>query len=128
MKKTLFAAMAATLLLGSHSIAAKVTYEDAVASSAGFYENNNAVNKAPTMSGLGPDEQKELSSSFGIGKWANSSYTAAYNQSTIQISGTVLGADCTPIGVFGKLTKEECEHVGNGDFDCNTRAFYYHCQ
>jgi len=128
MKKTLLAAMTATLLMGSHAMAAKVTYEDAVASSADFYEHNNSVNKPPQTVGLTEGELQEKDVSYGVGKWANSSYTAAYNQSTIQISGTVLGADCTPIGVFGKLTKEECEHVGNGDFDCNTKAFYYHCQ
>lgn len=126
MKKTLLAAMAATLLMGSHAMAAKVTYEDAVASHTDLYEN--AVDKPPQTVGLTEGELQEKDTSHGVGKWANSSYTAAYNQSTIQISGTVLGADCTPIGVFGKLTKEECEHVGNGDFDCNTKAFYYHCQ
>ncbi|YCO02371.1 hypothetical protein ACB087_10350 (plasmid) [Vibrio sp. VNB-15] len=128
MKKTLLTTIAAILVLGSPISVAKVTYEDAVASSSAFYEANNAVNIAPPDKGLTDGELQDKDASYGIGKWANSSYTAAHNQSTIQISGTVLGADCTPIGVFGKLTKEECEHVGNGDFDCNTKAFYYHCQ
>lgn len=69
MKKTFFAAITATLLLGSHAIAAKVTYEDAVASSSGFYEANNAVNKSPSLSGLGDKEKPKSGSANEMGKW-----------------------------------------------------------
>ncbi|HFQ5065518.1 TPA: hypothetical protein ACGUVR_004068 [Vibrio vulnificus] len=61
MKKTLLAAMAATLLFGNPAMATKVTYEDAVASSAGFYAANNAINTPPSARGLDAEEQQEKS-------------------------------------------------------------------
>ncbi|MEK0272069.1 hypothetical protein WM008_20640 [Vibrio vulnificus] len=59
MKKTLLAAMAATLLFGNPAMATKVTYEDAVASSAGFYAANNAINTPPSARGLDAEELQE---------------------------------------------------------------------
>lgn len=65
MKKTLVAAMAATLIFGSHAMAAKVTYDDALASSSGFYEANNAVNISPSKNGLGPEETPSVPTDNG---------------------------------------------------------------
>ncbi|EHD1698875.1 hypothetical protein JR728_004536 [Vibrio vulnificus] len=58
MKTIPLSAFIASLLLSTATFAEKVTYEDAVASSAAFYETNNAVNSPPSDRGLGPEEQQ----------------------------------------------------------------------
>ncbi|CAH1237675.1 exported protein of unknown function (plasmid) [Vibrio harveyi] len=69
MKKTLLTTVAVTMLFSSYAMAAKVTYEDAVKSSSDFYEANNAVNKTPSPSGIGPDETQTGSSANQMGRW-----------------------------------------------------------
>ena len=48
---------------------AKVTYEDAVASSAAFHERNNAVSKEPNSEGLRAGELQENNAANQMGKW-----------------------------------------------------------
>ncbi|WP_017817481.1 hypothetical protein [Vibrio harveyi] len=109
MKKTFFAAITATLLLGSHAIAAKVTYEDAVASSSGFYEANNAVNKSPSLSGLGDKEKPESGSANEMGKWVKVSSTlvdwVSSGEYGIALSPNALGKSCVK-GSKGLLAKQ----------------------
>lgn len=97
MKKTFFAAITATLLLGSHAIAAKVTYEDAVASSSGFYEANNAVNKSPSLSGLGDKEKPKSGSANEMGKWVKiggSTNSASAGEYSVILAPSAVGKSC----------------------------------
>ncbi|MEJ3634364.1 hypothetical protein [Vibrio vulnificus] len=61
MKTLPLSAFIASLLLSTATFAEKVTYEDALTSSAGFYETNNALNTPPPLGGIGPKEQQEKS-------------------------------------------------------------------
>ena len=102
MKKTLLAAMTATLLIGSHAMAAKVTYEDAVASSSGFYEANNAVNKAPSTNGLGDREKPSGSGGANqMGKWVQvggAIKTTAAGAYSSLLAPSSVGQQCIKIG------------------------------
>lgn len=97
MTKTLLAAMTATLLLGNHAMAAKVTYEDAIASSSSFYEANNAVNKTPSPSGIGPDETQTGSSANQMGTWVKiggSTNSASAGEYSVILAPSAVGKSC----------------------------------
>ncbi|WP_045407374.1 hypothetical protein [Vibrio jasicida] len=111
----------------SYSVAAKVTYEDAVKSSKPYYDSVESVHIPVDRVGIPEGELGAGSPSIQMGKWAKSSYLSAHNQSIMQMSGQVLGTACTPVGVFASIGKEECTHVGNGDFDCKMTYSYYKC-
>ncbi|EIA0806469.1 hypothetical protein ACSYON_004060 [Vibrio vulnificus] len=121
MKKTLLAAMAATLLFGNPAMATKVTYEDAVASSAGFYEANNAVNKTPSQSGLGDKEKSNESSANQMGKWVKLNYTKTANagEYTSLLASSAVGQACLK-GEKGIIldSERECIRWNSGGWQC----------
>lgn len=132
MKKTLLTAMAATLLFGSHAMAAKVTYEDAVASSSGFYEANNAVNKAPSTNGLGDREKPSGSGGANqMGKWVKVSNSQRYlneagDYSNI-LSSQSVGKACV-IGMKGLLVpvvhKTKCTGDSSESMGCSSLGMF----
>ncbi len=67
MKKILLL-LAPALLLSTGAVA-KVTYEDAVNSSKDYYQANASVHNPPQNTGLGPEENPDLSGGNEIGKW-----------------------------------------------------------
>ena len=91
------------MLLSGHAFA-KVTYEDAVASSSAFYEANNAVNNAPSMSGLSPKEKPTTS---GEGEWELRVFT-------VVTSGGCCGTEARSYyGKFDKATGKFLGYINN---------------
>ncbi|ELY1990144.1 hypothetical protein SL034_005275 [Vibrio harveyi] len=97
MKKTLLTTVAVTMLFSSYAMAAKVTYEDAVKSSSDFYEANNAVNKTPSPSGIGPDETQTGSSANQMGRWVKiggSTNSASAGEYSVILAPSAVGKSC----------------------------------
>ncbi|HDY7474808.1 TPA: hypothetical protein RQJ49_004280 [Vibrio vulnificus] len=121
MKKTLLAVMATTVVFGSNAMAAKVTYEDAVASSSSFYEANNAINKSPSLSGLGDKEKSNESSANQMGKWVKLSYTKTANagEYTSLLASSAVGQACLK-GEKGIIldSERECIRWNSGGWQC----------
>lgn len=122
MKKTLLAAITATLLLGSHAMAAKVTYEDAVASSADFYEHNNSVNKPPQTVGLTEGELQDSTSANQMGKWVQvggAIKTTAAGAYSSLLAPSSVGQQCLK-GEKGLImvTERECVQWNSGGWHC----------
>lgn len=108
MKKILLTTIASALVFSGH-IFAKVTYEDAVKSSADFYEANNAVNKPPSYQGLNKREKPESGSANEMGKWVKVSSTlvdwVSSGEYGIALSPNALGKSCVK-GSKGLLAKQ----------------------
>ncbi|EJN6713239.1 hypothetical protein NQN45_004097 [Vibrio vulnificus] len=121
MKKTLLAAMAATLLFGNPAMATKVTYEDAVASSAEFYNANNALNTPPSDKGIGPGEQQIGGSANQMGKWVKLNYTKTANagEYTSLLASSAVGQACLK-GEKGIIldSERECIRWNSGGWQC----------
>lgn len=100
MKKTSIYVVLAMLLSG-HAFA-KVTYDDAVASSSAFYEANNAVNNAPSTTGLGRYEEPTTS-----GEWELRVFT-------VVTSGGCCGTEARSYyGKFDKVTGKFLGYINN---------------
>ncbi|MHA2743022.1 hypothetical protein [Vibrio harveyi] len=96
MKKIMLTTIASALVFSGH-VLAKVTYEDAVASSSGFYEANNAINNPPSNSGLGPDEQQKSGSANQMGKWVKiggSTNSASAGEYSVILAPSAVGKSC----------------------------------
>ena len=116
-----------TAILCATPTFAKVTYEDAVASSAAFHEHNNAVSKGPNSEGLGAGELQENAANQ-MGKWVKLPRKPFDVASFVLLTGDSSAYDCAGIGIYGAQNYEECIHVGNGDFRCTTYTNYYICE
>ncbi|EHY1015360.1 hypothetical protein [Vibrio vulnificus] len=121
MKKILLTTIAASLLFSGQSLAAKVTYEDAVASSADFYNANNALNTPPSAQGLGPEEQPTTSPDNQMGKWVKLSYTKTANagEYTSLLASSAVGQACLK-GEKGIIldSERECIRWNSGGWQC----------
>ncbi|OED62718.1 hypothetical protein A165_14270 [Vibrio tasmaniensis ZS-17] len=123
MKKTL---LFVPLLCVSTGVLAKVTYEDALESARPYEEANAAVHNPPDDFGLSDREvpdgnQNEFGHWKALGSRPNTS-------SFIMLSGSSTGYECAPKGAYGSQGYEECDHTGNGDYDCNMKTNYYSCE
>ena len=116
-----------TAILCATPTVAKVTYEDALASSADYYDSLEAVNKKPDDYGLGPDELQENTANQ-MGKWVKLPRKPFDVASFVLLTGDSSAYDCAGVGIYGAQNYEECIHVGNGDFRCTTYTNYYICE
>ncbi len=109
-------------------VQAKVTYDDALESNTSYESSNAAVHNPPDDQGLTDAEFDPNATESGeFGTWAK--FTgSSFGLSTIMLQGDPVGQQCVPKGVYGSRTYEDCHHVGNGDFDCDTHTYYYECK
>ncbi|GAM65471.1 hypothetical protein JCM19232_4971 [Vibrio ishigakensis] len=105
-----------------------MSYEEALESARPYEEANAAVDNLPDNKGLGPDEfDPDAVESGDTGVWAKLSGGAS-GRGYIELSGSPHGLQCAPKGVLGRTTGEQCDHQGNGDFDCEATYSYYACE
>ncbi|EJV0278796.1 TPA: hypothetical protein ACVU43_004228 [Vibrio parahaemolyticus] len=110
------------LFLSSASIA-KVTYEDALASSQAYYDANAAVHHPPSTSGLSDAETQEGSSGNEMGTWvkvssSTTNITNAGSYATV-LTPDAAGQACVK-GTRGLImnTVRECNNWNSGGWHC----------
>ena len=119
-----------TAILCATPTVAKVTYEDALASSANYYDSLEAVNKKPDDYGLGPDELQENAENQ-MGKWVKESSTplswASSGEYAMLLSPGAIGKSCVK-GSKGLIatqsTIEGEKECASGHYDASGQ---YHC-
>ena len=126
-----------SIMLFTPLAVAKVTYNDAMQSSADFYESNNETSTSPIDTGLTPDEtQSEIRSGNQLGHWVKTGSevmtfgdAGAYASNPIPPSS--IGQECL-LGAKGWIANEKigsrevCAHQTSGHCDVwNTERFNY---
>ena len=107
----------------------KIDYEEGMASSQAYRDASKAVNQPVAREGLPPPgdvgypDQVENSKS---GAWEKTNYV--YGMSAVLLRNSPEGFACAPVGAFGAHQYEDCQHVGNGDYDCEMVYDYYECK
>jgi len=119
-----------TAILCATPTLAKVTYEDAVASSAAFHERNNSVSKKPRDRGLTEIELQDNAANQ-MGKWVKESSTplnwATSGEYAMLLSPGAIGKSCVK-GSKGLIatqsTIEGEKECASGHYDASGQ---YHC-
>ena len=125
MKKVMviIAALSSTL---SCSALAKVTYEDALASSRPYEEANAAVHIPPDTKGLTPREfEQSMTDSWA---WR---YLGKHRPDVggfIRLDGEATGSPCAPKDAYGMEVRKQCSGTNQNSTTCHDYSYYYHCE
>ncbi|MGI9920605.1 hypothetical protein [Vibrio owensii] len=108
----------------------KIDGDEASASMQPFYDQQKRVSRPAHREGLPPPSEAgypdHVESPGASGKWEKTNYV--YGMSAVLLRNSPEGFACAPIGAFGAHQYEDCQHVGNGDYDCEMVYDYYECK